>query len=397
MVETDININHNQLTENEIKLLNSDHNNHIYTPNLSTPLIIKKLKNNQSQSIKISITNKDETINNNENQIQNTEAIRNPIVYDNNNNNNKIRVKSYTPPLFINQQFKLRYKDPKTGKLFSKISFENQISTSQKGSLEDGLNIVSVSDNRRMASSKTDKNRINPSIPIPLFRSQSSRLSKTKSGVDRNSSYYRYDDMTPTNLLSWKAKTDRIPVQMAPDRLYINTYMDHYVNNKKNGNSAKINNIKFQGVSPRNGSMKGINDASISTSQVFEQIFDMNSQFLTTYFPNMKRHNSSKLSSKAHTLPGHMVLESVTNQSFINPNGESKRPLKFENPSLYKTSKSSLSTSRSNQSSVNYDVNDGYDVDSIEIPIILKSPNSVNSYINYLRTRNNNIFNYAKA
>ena len=405
----------------------------------TTPLIIKKLKNVHSQSIKVSITNKGEknetrhnnvyenniSSNNNnnnnkqhENEIEhiqvNSEANKNTEVIEANNNNainnNIMHMKSYTTPLLLNnQQFNFRYKDPKTGKLFSKILFDNNSIVATKSSGDDYLSNSGGQDTNRQQkmltarSNKTSRTNLSGPVTISLYRSDTN-LTKTKS-ITTERTYSFHDSSATPRIYDWKAKNERVPVKLAPDRPYINTYMDNYVNKTSSKsartlNSAKINNIKFQGVSPFYGENKKDTDAIITTSQMFEHIFDMNAQFLNTYFPNSKKINSAKSSlSRSHTLPGHIALESAKNgknynSSYYTP---SKRPLKFENPALYKSPKSALSTSRSTMSSIT-DATSVYDIDSIEIPILLKSPNSVNSYISYLKRKNNNsIFHSAKV
>ena len=426
MADTDSTVNE---TDNEIKIFyeNAEQN----TP--STPLIIKKLSNIHSQSIKVSITNKGDprhnnlyennnNINNNKQEneieaqnIQNTnyEASKNADIVENNNNqphntnnnafnNNATRLKHYYTPLFSNQQYNLRYKDPKTGKLFSKILFDDKSFSPLKVATEDdGLNNIAIPEtSRKMLSVRSNKNKpISPTpATISLFRSHSNLTkSKQMTTTERSLSFRNDDSISNSNAYNWKAKNERAPVKLAPDRLYLNTYMDHYVNKNKNENrlketkSPKINNIKFQGVSPFYGDRTKPNDSIISANQIFEKIFDMNSKFLNMYFPNSKKQNSARTSlSRTHALPGHVALESATNNNhYFNYNTPSKRPLKFENPALYKTPKSALSTSRSTASSINNDNSTVYDLETIEIPIILKSPNSVNSYLNYLKKKSN--------
>lgn len=506
-----------QLNENEIHLLNSDdvdNNNYKVTQQqqhqqqhqhkqqqllnnsnaIDNPLIIKKLNTNHQIKIPYNNVDKIETnennnleseVNNNFRlQLENEDTIKEPgekhnnsfninnsslnlnansAINANNINSNSAQIphfKSYTPPLFNNQQFILRYKDPKTGKLFSKVLFDRQDVTPVNASYEDfdhtqtgnlNLNVNAIkmssrqSNERKMGSTTPTNSAKRPlTSHVALFRTQSSAVSRTKVN-DR--SYYPTSitpllnggAMSPTNLnYSWKGKNERNPFQLAPDRLYLNTYMEKYANNQQNlhtinanANQTKVTKIKFERTTPRNiysarKSTKS-DDSSVSTSQVFEHIFDMNSQFINTYFPQVRRQNSSKISSRAHTLPGHIALQSSieaatsSNQnnnpnSYINnspsqlnirhaQNGAgnsnsnnilpSRRPLKFENPSIYKTSvqrSTSFNTQRP-QTKYSYSVTnssefiDDYDLDSIEIPIVLKSPSSVNSYINYLRTR----------
>jgi hypothetical protein len=415
MSETENIADNNNNNENDSKLT-------VETVEQNNPLIIKQLKSNHSQPIKISIINKGENkneiqqINNNndvyenynnnkqqeteiENIQVNPETKKHTEYIESNNtiNNNKVHMKNYTAPLLLNnQQFNLRYKDPRTGKLFSKIIVDNNNSTeATKSTGDESLSNFGVAQdtNRKMmltsrSNKNTSKTNLSGPVAISLYRSDTT-ITKDKSITTERTYSFRNDDTLTPRSYEWKAKNDRIPVKLAPDRSYINTYMDHYANknvqrNVKTANSAKINNIKFQGVSPY-GETKKETDVIITTAQMFEQIFDMNSQFLNTYFPNSRKNNSAKSAlSRTHTLPGHIALESVkNNQKYIVP---SKRPLKFENPALYRPTKSALNTNRS----VVSDATSVYDVESIEIPILLKSPSSVNSYISYLRRRNNN-------
>lgn len=242
------------------------------------------------------------------------------------------RMRSYTPQI-NDDQFSLRVKDPVTGRLFTYQS----IADSPEYQIE------------RAKATRPIK------TPRPL---------RAETPQDQASARPR--PITPritNNELNyvWKNKEDRNPIQLAPDRSYINTYMvDKKSIRRSSSFQANINSI-YRPPRPTENHNQ-------STREIFDQIFDMNNKFISAYLPHARKHSPTRvISTKSHILPGRIALETSLSKS-IDELSQQASPRASARGTLQR-SKTQLFRNESHQL------------------MQLKNPESVNSYLYYLKTR----------
>jgi hypothetical protein len=244
------------------------------------------------------------------------------------------RMRSYTPQ--INEdQFSLRVKDPVTGRLFT---------------------YQSVVDSPEYKMDRVKTGSPTKTLRVETPRDQSS--TKLRPSTPRIAS----NDLT----YKWKNKDERNPVQLAPDRSYINTYMVDKKSLKRSSSfQANINSI-YRPPKPKESQYQ-------STREIFNQIFDMNNKFISAYLPHARKHSPTRvISTKSHILPGRIALETSLSKSIdeltqinqqASPRTSTRGTLQRSKTQLFKHEPHQFTQ--------------------------LKNPESANSYLYYLKIRSN--------
>jgi len=283
------------------------------------------------------------------------------------------RIKCFSPPLFESSDYVLRYKDPKSGKLFSRNSTTME---TQRNHYSSSMDFMINHRNSYMCSRE-----FNPNIKVPFVARNTVSVNsfkaqqKAEQSTTEKESNTLKSNSSVNSKYSWKKIHDRKPIVPAPDRLYINTYL-----NKNGENVAKP--VKNQKVN-FDGSISENQNPELKSGQFVEHVFNMNNHFINLYMRQRGRQKSNLVSinNKTPLTPNPFVALEKRVNADTSPNGQrSRRPLKFENPNMYRSHLKPISPSQLASHSIS-------DTQTTITELPSKNPSSVNSYLSYLRER----------
>jgi hypothetical protein len=176
----------------------------------------------------------------------------------------------------------------------------------------------------------------------------------------------------------WKDKTQRCSsIPLAPDRLYINTYLEDYDSKLFEPTVKQAHDLAIE------TRKVNIKKSRSSERKLFQRIAEM----------DVKATRVSKSSVNQHRHKSNEKL-SARNQNEAEPAKMSRRPLKFENQTFYDkpySARLKLSPNYASKSAndVNYVIQ--LDFDSASLNALIdshgKDKHTVNSYLKYFRSK----------